>query len=655
MTAPDAFLFAAAQRRAAANDRAGALVLLDELLRHQPDHVPALRMVAELQLVASPVASANAAHRIVQSNPDDAEAMEQLGRALSAMGRHDESSRAFQNVAAARPANALAQTNLSVSLLRAGDPHAAIAAAQRAIALDAAVAEAHAALGHAYNLLHQPEPAIAAFCRSLSLRPQFADALQGAARAHRDLGQTSTAIAALLRAAELAPHLTSPQVDLATLFREFGDADAAKEALRKAIALSPNLPHFYSNLLLDMQYDPDIDEAQVAAEARQWGLRQTAAVRAVALAPDRDRSPDRPLRIGYVSPDFYYHPVGWLGSAPIIAHDRSAVSIYAYANQTSYDQLTGVLQRAVDCWVPIMGLDDDTVAARIAADRIDILVDLSGHTAGNRLAVFARRPAPIQVTWLGYGATTGLPAMDYMLLDEHHMSYGTESFMLERVICLPHARFCYAPPEYAGDVAEPPSMAGRPVTFASFNNTAKLNDAVIALWARVLAAIPNSRLLLKWRSLADAVLQARILRNFARQGIDGERIQFDGASRHVDMLHQYGSVDIALDPFPFCGGLTSCEALWMGVPIITLAGSRPFSRQTHAILHAIGRPEWSTGSVDEYVEVAVRLAGDSKELGRVRHGLRRQIVASGFCDGPRFARSLERIYRTLWIDYLAGR
>jgi predicted O-linked N-acetylglucosamine transferase (SPINDLY family) len=301
-----------------------------------------------------------------------------------------------------------------------------------------------------------------------------------------------------------------------------------------------------------------------------------------------------------------------------------------------------------------MGLDDDTVAARIAADRIDILVDLSGHTGGNRLAVFARRPAPIQVTWLGYSATTGLPAMDYMLLDEHHLNPDAESFMLERVVRLPHVRFCYAPPEYAGDIVEPPSMASRLVTFASFNNTAKLNDAVITLWGRVLDAVPDSRLLLKWRSLGDAVLQARIRRNFTRQGIDGKRIQFDGASQHVDMLRQYGEVDIALDPFPFCGGLTSCEALWMGVPIVTLAGSRPFSRQTHAILHAIGRPEWSAGSADEYVKIAARLSGDSQELGRVRRGLRQQMLASPLCDGPGFARSLERVYRALWIDYLAG-
>ncbi len=326
MTAADAFLFSAARRRFAANDRTGALVLLDELLQMRPEHAPALLMLAELQLAASPVAAANAAHRVVQSNPDDLQARELLARALSAMGRHDEALHVFRGVAAAMPANAFARANFSVSLLRAGDPHAAITAARHAIELDPTAPEAYAALGHGYNLLHQTEDAIATFYTALGLRPNFVDALLGASRAHRDQGQTSTAIAALLRAAELSPHLTSLQVDLAILFREFGQADAARQALRRAIELAPNLPHFYSNLLLDMQYDPEIGEAQAAAEARQWGLRQTAAVRAIAPVPDRDRRPDRPLRIGYVSADFYHHPVGWLGSAAIMAHDRSAVT-----------------------------------------------------------------------------------------------------------------------------------------------------------------------------------------------------------------------------------------------------------------------------------------------------------------------------------------
>jgi protein O-GlcNAc transferase len=654
MNDPADFLFASAQRRLANSDRQGALVLLDELLHHQPDHAASLRMLAELQIDGNPVTAANAAHRLVRSNPDDLHAMELLGRALSTMGRHDESSRAFHMIAVAKPANAFAQNNLAVSLLRAGDPHGSIAVAQRAIALDPTVPDPYATLGHAHNLLRRSPQALEAFLHALRLRPSYPDALIGAARAYSDLGRPSTAISALFRATEMAPTSAGPLVELATLLREIGEPQAAEQSLRKAIALAPTPPHFFSNLLLGMQYDPDIDAAQAAAEARRWGLDQTKAVRAVALPRDRDETPDRPLRVGYISADFYRHPVGWLGSASIMAHDRAAFTVFLYANQTHYDPLTEALQRSVDSWTPIMGLDDDTVAEKIVADRIDILVDLSGHTAGNRLAVFARRPAPIQVTWLGYSATTGLPSMDYMLLDDLHLRDGAESFIIERVVRLPRVRFCYSPPDYACDVATPPSESGSSTTFASFNNSAKLNASVIELWSRVLTAVPDSRLLLKWRSLADPILQARIRRHFAGHGIDGVRIELEGASEHAEMLRRYRSVDIGLDPFPFCGGLTSCEALWMGVPVVTLAGSRPFSLQTHAVLHTIGRPGWSACSADDYVKIAARLAGDPVELGRIRRSLRKQMLASPLCDGSGLARSLERVYRDLWITFLAG-
>jgi predicted O-linked N-acetylglucosamine transferase (SPINDLY family) len=644
------FLLNAAQRRSAANDRVGALVMLEELLRQKPDHAPALRMFARLQLAANPVAAANAVHRIVVANPHDAEAMTLLGLALSAMGRADEAVRAFQTVVALRPNDGAAHSDLAASLLRAGDPYAALAAARRAITLAPTAAEPHTNLGHARNFLHQSEEAIAAFRQALALRPKFPDALLGIARAYRDIGRPSTAVAALLRAADLAPDWVNVHVELATTYHEIGEWELAKETNLKALSLSSGVPYFYSNLLFEMQYDPTGDGAEV--ETRLWGARQVAAVRPVARPESEDLRPDRPLRIGYVSADLYRHPVGWLGSRPIIAHDHCAVTVFVYANQTATDQLTEQIKRSVDAWVPILGLDDDSVAARIAADRVDILMDLSGHTAGNRLAVFARKPAPIQVSWLGYPASTGLATIDYVLFDAHHLIEGADAQFLERVIRLPNIRFCYAPPDNACDVAGPPVLTRGVVTFASFNNAAKINDAVISLWARVLKAVPRSTLLLKWRSFSDPFLQGRVRADFAAYGVDGQRIRFDGATPHPDMLRQYRDVDIALDPFPFSGGLTTCEALWMGVPVVTLPGARPLSRQTHAVLHAIGRPEWSASSDDDYVAIAARLARDPTELSRSRHGLREQLRTSPLCDAPRFARDLEAVYRKMWHAYL---
>jgi protein O-GlcNAc transferase len=287
----DELLLDAAQRRSTVNDRAGAIVMLEELLRQKPDYGPALLMFARLQLAANPVAAANAVHRLVVTNPNDAEAMALLGLALSAMGRADEAVRAFQAVAALKPKDGAAQSDLAVSLLRAGDPHAALAAARRAIALAPTAPEPHANLGHAHNFLHQSEEAIAAFRKALALRPNFPDALLGIAR---------------------APDWVNVEVELATMYHEIGEWELAKETNLKALSLSQGVPYFYSNLLFEMQYDPNGNGAE--AETLAWGARQVAAVRPIARPQNEDRHTDRPLRIGYVSADFYRHPIGWLAS-----------------------------------------------------------------------------------------------------------------------------------------------------------------------------------------------------------------------------------------------------------------------------------------------------------------------------------------------------
>jgi protein O-GlcNAc transferase len=336
-----------------------------------------------------------------------------------------------------------------------------------------------------------------------------------------------------------------------------------------------------------------------------------------------------------------------LGGGPISSHERANFHITVYANQTAADELTSSVKSSVDAWVPILGLDDDTVAAKVVADEIDVLVDLSGHTAGNRLGVFARRAARVQLSWLGYFATTGLPTMDYVLLDDHHLVPGGEQLFVEKVIRLPGSRFCYGAPAYATDPAPPPSVERGVTTFGSFNNAAKINDNVLALWAKVLAAVPDSNLLLKWRSYVDPILQARTRFDFSKRGIDPQRIKFDGKTPHSDMLAQYSQVDVALDPFPFSGGLTSCEALWMGVPVVTLPGSRPASRQTHSILLTIGRREFSAATPAAYVDIVADLARSRDRLTTLRKSLRSEMASSSLCDAKGFAARLESIYRDL--------
>jgi predicted O-linked N-acetylglucosamine transferase (SPINDLY family) len=622
-------------------------VLLEEALRIAPDHPEALIALAEGRLHHDAHAAAIMAGRVISRVPDHCTAWSLLGRAVSALGRADEAVQAFTQAARVSPREARVQSNLSVALLRAGDPVKAIEAAQRATELDPSLPEAFASLGHALNVLHRSEEAVAALQRALGLRPAYPDALLGLSRALVDQGRPSLAILALTRAVELSPGSAEYQDALANAYHAIGDLESARAVRRKAAGSLVRSPSMDANGLLEQQYDPDVDDDVALRAARDWGLRQIAATPA---RPPLDRvtgSASRKLRIGYVSGGFYRHPVGWLGGGPIRAHNRERFHVTIYANQSWADELTAEVRGAVDAWTPIFGLDDGTVAARIVADQIDILVDLCGHTAGNRLGVFARRPAPLQVSWLGYFATTGLPTIDYVLLDDDHLVPGAEELFVEEVVRLPRCRFCYKAPAYTGPPALPPLVTSGRVTFGSFNNTAKINARVIALWAQILGRIPGSGLLLKWRSYADPILQARTRDAFGKHGIDPRRIRFAGATPHDAMFAEYSQVDIALDPFPFSGGLTSCEALWMGVPVLTLPGSRPVSRQTHSILRCIGRSEFSLETPEQFIETAVDLAHDVDRLVAIRKGLRSEMSSSPLCDPAGCAASLEAVYQDL--------
>ncbi|MBV8749327.1 MAG: hypothetical protein JO103_06410, partial [Candidatus Eremiobacteraeota bacterium] len=425
-------------------------------------------------------------------------------------------------------------------------------------------------------------------------------------------------------------------------------------SFERALALKPDYAEVRSNLLVLLNYDPTIDDAGLLAAHRDYDRHVTGPLAAAARPHVNDRAPDRPLRVGYVSGDFARHPGGYFIAAVLAAHDRGAVEAYCYSGRAIEDDLTAQIRGHAAAWRSTIGVRDDDLAAQIRDDKIDILVDLSGHTAGNRLPVFGRKPAPVQVAWLGYFNTTGVAAIDYVLMDAATVPPGAEQWFSERVVRLPDGRFCYAPPDFAPPVAPLPAASRGQVAFGSFNNLSKVTPEVIALWSRVLGAVPGSRLVLKWKSLADAAECARLRQAFAAHGIDPGRLDLRGRSPHAEMLAEYGDVDIALDPFPFCGGLTSCEALWMGVPIFTLPGSRAVSRQTLGFLAQIGLAELSAETPERYVEIAAGLAGDLDRLATLRGGLRDRMASSPLCDGARFARGLEAAYRAMWRDWCQG-
>lgn len=463
------------------------------------------------------------------------------------------------------------------------------------------------------------------------------------------------------RAQALDPVDLRPVINLANLARDSGEHKASRDFYAELLTRLPEHPVVRRNALTSLEYDPEVTDDERLDHARAWGEWAIARVGGEQARPPLTSLDNRPLRIGHVSADLCQHTVGLFVKDVLKAHDPSRVQVFAYSAGTVKDWVTDEI-KANTQYRDVARLDDSALAEQIRADKIDLLIDLSGHTAGSRLTVFAYRPAPVMVSWLGYFATTGLPYLDAVLLDKWHLPLGTADQFVEPVIRLPQ-RLCYTPAPFAPAVSPSgrkrpeeaaPSIAKGVITFGSFNNTAKYNPQVFDLWARILQSVPNSRLILKWRTFNDEAFRQKITQTFIERGIPAGRIELRGPSFHVDLLKEYGDIDIALDPFPFTGGLTSCEALWMGVPVITWPQSRVVSRQTYAFLSTIGMPELAAKDADDYVRIAVKLAHDRERLLHLRGTLRRRMQASPLCDVAGFARNLEEtliaLYRKIADD-----
>lgn len=450
------------------------------------------------------------------------------------------------------------------------------------------------------------------------------------------------------RARSLAPNDLSSMVNLANVAHEVGDHGESRRLYADLLKILPDHPVIRRNALTSLEYDPAVTDLERLAQARAWG--KWAIERA---GGERPRPPslalkDRRLRIGYLSADLCQHTVGLFVKDVIAAHGKARVEVFAYSAGSVRDRITNRI-RAFCTFRDVAAMDDGSLAEQIRADKIDVLIDLSGHTAGSRLTVFAHRPAPVMVSWLGYFATTGLPYMDAVLLDPWHAPPGIQAQFVESVVLLPLGRFCYQPVNGAPDHAvSPPVKRNGYITFGCFNNTAKLNEAVLDLWSSLLLSLPTSRLVLKWRTFNDEAFRLSMTRAFTDRGVAPERIELRGPNFHTEMLKEYADIDIALDPFPFTGGLTSCESLWMGVPVVTWPQNRVVSRQTSAFLHQIGLPELVAKNATDYVRIALELARDHMRLAELRTTMRDRMFASPLMDVRGFTRQLENVLIDLY-------
>jgi predicted O-linked N-acetylglucosamine transferase (SPINDLY family) len=624
----------------------------------------------------------------LRSIPDDPELLSNLAAALNRQGRLDEAVACGRRALEFRSDFAQARVNLSNALLEQGQTAEALALLEELARGPAGSPAAYTNWGDALQLAGQLDRALDAYRRALRLAPEFglahlgmghallaqarfseaAESLGRALRArpgdecvHNGLGSVhlcngdlDEAVAGYQRALLLKPGLGYIRHNLGVAYLGQGRLDDARACFRESVKSQPDQAVFHDSYAGACLYDPQATPQFILSEHRAWAERHAPGA-GVFRHWDNTTDPVRPLRVGYVSPDFRSHAVAYFVRPILRGHDRTQVETVCYSDVPAPDAVTVELRGLAHHWRDVYGMPTDRLAAMIRSDRIDILVELTGHTAWNRLPLMARKPAPVQVSCLGYPATTGLPQVDYRLGDTVTDPPGEPGAYAEELVRLPGCFCCYgATPGAPAVVGLPAQWSGR-VTFGSLHRLAKLNGPVLDLWAEILAEVPSSRLLVSRNTLRGEAAR-RLREEFRRRRVADERVEFRN-TQSVNLRHlgAYHDIDIALDAFPWNGHTTACEALWMGVPVVALRGDRHSARMTASVLTATGLSDWIAESREEYVEIAVRRARDVSGLATLRAGMRDRIAASPLCDAAAFTRALEDAYRLMWRRWCAGR
>ncbi|MEO3470675.1 tetratricopeptide repeat protein [Roseomonas sp. CAU 1739] len=593
-------------------------------------------------------AAAAAYDAAIAAGADAPELRNNLGVAWRDAGNAARAEAAFRAALAQRPDYVRAAQNLAELL------QAATRAAEAAEVFEAAIAAGageglRSAAGRAWSRANRPDLALPHLLAAHTAAPDDAVLRNDLAGVMMALGRPNEAAGHFAAVVAALAHRADVKVNLGVALHQAGRWAEAEAVHRSAIAQDPFCRPAWHNLLLLLNYAPGVTAEAVAREHRAYG--EHFPPRAAPPFANR-RDPDRRLRIGLLSADFRSHPVGRFLAAPLAALDRRGFEVIAYANQATTDGMTAHLRGLLDGWRPVHHLPDAAAAAAIRADGIDILVDLSGHTQGTRLPVLDHRAAPVQAAWIGYANSTGSAAVDWIIGDAACVPPGEEALYVERVMRLPGCYLCFAPPAFPVSRSPPPMLArGHPV-LACFNPPTKLHDGVLAAWARILAALPAARLLLKARPYGEAEAAEAIRARFAACGGDVARLDLEGQSPYPDYFARYAGVDFMLDPFPFPGGTTTAEAIHAGVPTLTLRGrGGMMSRNGETLLSAAGIPDWIAADEGDYIAQAVRRAQDPQGLAAVRARLGLGTLG----DRTAYARGLEAAFRAMWRDWCDGR
>lgn len=548
------------------------------------------------------------------------------------------------------PGNATPQTAAEYAargdaLWGAGDAVGAIAAFAQALAGNPRDARSAMNLSHALAACGDLDAALTWIRHGHAVNPLDPVLEMNLGTIHQRRGELAEAAACYARALERRPDYAEAWLNYGNAALYSGDPALAVERFERALAYGPHLQTALSNIIYTLNYVPGATRQEIRRRAEEWQQRFAMPARP-RHAVERRR---RPLRVGYVSPDLGNHPIGHFLTGVLAQHARDEVLVTVYAERATDDEMTARMKAQVGTWRKTIGMSDEALAGQIAADEIDILVDLAGHTSGNRLRVFTAKPAPVQMTFgIGSVGTTGVSAIDYLIADRFHVAAGDDGDFVERVARLPDSLVCYTPPETAPAVAALPALRNGFVTFGCFSNPAKINQNLIALWADILRATPGARLMLKYRWMNSPTNRARIETAFARGGVAPERLLIEGESPQPELLARYNEIDIALDTRPYSGGATTLEALWMGVPVITCPEERFAGRHSFSFLSVLGLDGLIAADPADYGRRAIDLARDLDRLNKFRQNARQHLLESSICDCRTFTRQLEALYREAW-------
>jgi protein O-GlcNAc transferase len=511
-------------------------------------------------------------------------------------------------------------------------------------------AEAHFNLGKILQQKGQRNDAITYFQKAIQFNPHFVQAYHSLAAVLVETWRFDEVINVCHKMLQINPSDVLAYYILGNTFMTQGLQDEAEKCFKRAIQIKPDDLKLCQAFLVFLSYYPEYNAQTIFSEHLKFAKHFEEPLHGKISPHSNDRTVNRSLKIGYVSPDFKRHAVASFIEPVLMQHNRDFFEIFCYSDVSSPDHVTKRIREYSNQWRNIAGLSDEKAAELIREDRIDILIDLAGHTGGvNRILLFARKPAPIQISWIGYLATTGLSTMDYRIADMYSDPIGmTEQFYTEKLIRLPESFLCYLPDRASPEVGPLRALSTGYITFGSFNNFVKVNRELIILWSRILKAVPTSRLVMKTDSFCDKTIRAYAVDRFRQRGIPAERIVLLSPDPSPKHLESYNLIDIGLDTFPFNGGATTCEAMWMGVPVITIAGTAYHSRVGVSLLSNGGLPDLVARTSEEYISIAVSLANDLKKLQILREHLRDMMRYSPLCDAKKFTLNLETCYRTIW-------